>query len=214
MPFLDELAEHLKDEGVGVVGSTILLTSKSVLPPATNVGPFLMLRDTGGFFPLLIQNDVLGAGLERPGAILVSHAKDPNEARVQARRAYKACIKVNNRIVGDVMFTLAALTRVGAVATAQTSTPHRFITDMAVLIAGAGQAEYNGTHSITITGASTFTFPVVGSPATPATGVITAAFLGTFYQKIMPQHEPFDLGLDAADRVRYAFNVVAIKAPS
>jgi hypothetical protein len=46
-----------------------------------------------------------------------------------------------------------------------------------VTIAGATQTEYNGTFTITVTGASTFTYPVAGTPATPATGTITAQTL-------------------------------------
>ncbi len=38
---------------------------------------------------------------------------------------------------------------------------------------------------------------------------------GTWYRKIRPLQEPFDIGLDATgNRVRYAFNVLADKRPS
>lgn len=45
-----------------------------------------------------------------------------------------------------------------------------------VTIAGANQSEYNGDFTITITGGTTFTYPVAGAPVTPATGTITVNF--------------------------------------
>jgi hypothetical protein len=43
------------------------------------------------------------------------------------------------------------------------------------MIAGANETEYNGTFAITATGSNTFTYTVTGTPATPATGTITAS---------------------------------------
>lgn len=65
------------------------------------------------------------------------------------------------------------ITRDGTTATA-TSSAHGFSTGQCLLIAGADQADYNGEFYITVTGDNTFTFTVANSPATPATGTITA----------------------------------------
>ena len=65
------------------------------------------------------------------------------------------------------------ITRDGTTATA-TSTAHGFVTGQCLLIAGADQADYNGEFYITVTGDNAFTFTVANSPATPATGTITA----------------------------------------
>jgi hypothetical protein len=43
-----------------------------------------------------------------------------------------------------------------------------------ITIAGAGQGAYNITENITYVSTSSFTYPVEGSPASPATGTITA----------------------------------------
>lgn len=75
--------------------------------------------------------------------------------------------------------SVASLTRIGSVATATTDTPHNLATSMEPAIAGANQAEYNGVFAVTVTSANTFTYNVVGSPATPATGTITASFDST-----------------------------------
>jgi hypothetical protein len=64
----------------------------------------------------------------------------------------------------------AGITRSGSTATATTVSPHSLATNSVAVISGATQPEYNGTFIVTVTGATTFTYPVAGSPATPATG--------------------------------------------
>ncbi len=77
-------------------------------------------------------------------------------------------------------FTLAAdvavtsITRSGGTATVTTTAAHGYATGNLVEIRGATQTDYNGDFEITVTGASTFTYTVAGSPATPATGTILA----------------------------------------
>lgn len=65
------------------------------------------------------------------------------------------------------------ITSASGVATV-TCTSHGYSTGMAIMILGAAQAAYNGLQIITVTSANAFTYPVVGSPTTPATGTITA----------------------------------------
>ena len=43
-------------------------------------------------------------------------------------------------------------------------------------ISGADQSDYNGDFVITVTGGTTFTYPVPGTPVTPATGTFTVNF--------------------------------------
>jgi hypothetical protein len=71
---------------------------------------------------------------------------------------------------------ITSITRSGATATVTTTASHGLSTGDIVLIedtvpSGAldAEAEYTGTHTATVTGASTFTYPVTGSPTTPAT---------------------------------------------
>lgn len=65
-----------------------------------------------------------------------------------------------------------SITRVGAVATV-TLVGHGYQTGAPVSISGAVQTEYNGVFVITVLTADTFTYAVGGTPATPATGLIT-----------------------------------------
>lgn len=72
--------------------------------------------------------------------------------------------------------SVSSITRVNQVATVTTAAAHGFTTGDYVSHAGAAQAEYNVEASVTVTGATTYTFAVEGSPATPATGTITATY--------------------------------------
>ncbi|MBL8487463.1 MAG: hypothetical protein JNK22_10275, partial [Rhodocyclaceae bacterium] len=66
--------------------------------------------------------------------------------------------------------TVTSLTRSGSTVTA-TVTAHGFSTGNSVVIENASDAYYNGTFSITVTGANTFTYTISGSPASPATAL-------------------------------------------
>ncbi len=69
---------------------------------------------------------------------------------------------------------VSSITRSGTTATVTTATAHGFSTGDVALIAGAAETEYNGEFVVTVTGGTSFTYDVSGSPATPATGTITS----------------------------------------
>jgi hypothetical protein len=63
---------------------------------------------------------------------------------------------------------ITSITRVSTTATVTTGNPHGLKTNDSVTIYGANDALYNITASITVTGETTFTYTVSGTPATPA----------------------------------------------
>lgn len=78
-----------------------------------------------------------------------------------------------NQLVGSYTVTI---TRSGAVATVATAglNNNPCLVGDTILISGAVQPEYNGSQIVTTTPTqNTFTYNVVGTPVTPATGVIT-----------------------------------------
>jgi stabilization protein len=80
--------------------------------------------------------------------------------------------------------SVTTLTQVTGVATA-ICTAHGYADGDPVIIAGATQSGYNGTHNISFVDANTFTFPVDSSLATPATGTKTAAgYTVTYFKNI------------------------------
>lgn len=74
--------------------------------------------------------------------------------------------------------SVTSLTRSGSTATA-TVTAHGYANGQSVLMAGANETEYNGTFVISNVTTNTFDYTVTGTPATPATGTITAALWDT-----------------------------------
>lgn len=69
---------------------------------------------------------------------------------------------------------VSSITRVASTATVVTAAAHGFETGDVALLAGAGQAEYNGEQVVTVIDSTSFSFAVAGDPATPATGTITS----------------------------------------
>jgi hypothetical protein len=70
---------------------------------------------------------------------------------------------------------VTSITSSGTTATVTTTAPHGLAGTANVVIAGATPNGYNGTFLATITGASTFTYPLASSLSSPATGAITCA---------------------------------------
>ncbi len=79
---------------------------------------------------------------------------------------------VNFAAGNNLLRPISSITRSGAVATVTTLTNHRLTDTESVVIGTAAETEYNGTFTITTTSATTFTYAVAGTPATPATGTI------------------------------------------
>lgn len=69
---------------------------------------------------------------------------------------------------------VTSITRAVNTATVTTTTNHGYSSTNRVNIRGAVQTDYNGDYTVTVTGATTFTYTVANTPATPATGTIFA----------------------------------------
>ena len=67
--------------------------------------------------------------------------------------------------------TISSITKSGTTATLTTAAPHGLITGNRVTISGATANDYNGTFVITKTGANTFTYTMLTTPAANATVV-------------------------------------------
>lgn len=72
--------------------------------------------------------------------------------------------------------SVSDITRVGSIITVKTSVDHNIASNVPVTISGADQSEYNGTFAIIVTALDEFTYDIVGSPVTPATGTLLADF--------------------------------------
>lgn len=101
MPFLDDIAQRLVDANVGIVGSSIFLGAKAVIPAGE--GPYLSLTETGGGAPRRIHN-VPGAHVQRPTAQIVARAKSYAVARSKIKEAYDALDGTFNTVLGTTFY--------------------------------------------------------------------------------------------------------------
>lgn len=77
-----------------------------------------------------------------------------------------------------------SITRVGDVVTVQIAAGHPYVVNQIVAVAGADQADYNGEQQVLSITANSFTYSVgTATPATPATGVITAKVAPLGFEK-------------------------------
>lgn len=78
-------------------------------------------------------------------------------------------------VITNTVISVLSITRSGSQATVTTDGPHNLASNVTPTIAGANETEYNVTNAeIQVTAEDEFTYEVSGSPATPATGTITA----------------------------------------
>ncbi len=118
---------------------------------------------------------VVGVG-ETPSAALLQEGAQLLSELIDAWAIQALTILLVNRQVYDLVIAtvVTSITRVSTTATVTTTAPHGFSSGETVTIAGATLAAYNGSFIITVTGPTTFTYAVAGSPVTPAVGTITA----------------------------------------
>ena len=74
--------------------------------------------------------------------------------------------------------SVSSLARSGSTVTATMTSNHTFSTGMELTIAGANETDYNGTFEIIVLSETEFSYEITGTPTTPATGTITAAYTG------------------------------------
>lgn len=73
-------------------------------------------------------------------------------------------------IVNNINGSISSITRVGTTVTVVTVSDHTLASNIDVTIAGVDQSGYNGTFTITVVSADTFTYEVFTFPSTPGTG--------------------------------------------
>jgi len=114
----------------------------------------------------------------RPGSRPSSPRSIPSEAIRSMASATIGPLRERLLIQENVPdpISVTSLTRSSTTATAVTATPHTYATGDYVTVGGATPTGYNGKVKITVTGASSFTYPVNGTLATPATGTITVTY--------------------------------------
>ena len=142
------------------------------LPPLVSIDG-VFSTDEDGVETAMTSTDYYADTAAKPGRLILkpnkswpSDLRDFQAGRVRYTAGYSAAPK-----------SVSTLTQTSGTATA-TCAAHGFSTGQRITLAGANQDAYNGTFRVTVPDANSFTFPVVGSPTTPATGTIQAVNLG------------------------------------
>jgi len=92
-------------------------------------------------------------------------------------RTYKNFLVALN-ITRPPKIAISTITRVGTTATLTTSSNHGLSTGNTVYITQASPSQYNGTFTITVTGATTFTYTMTSDPGASATLSTRSALYG------------------------------------
>lgn len=92
-------------------------------------------------------------------------------------RTYKNFLVALN-ITRPSKIPIATITRVGTTATLTTSSAHGLSSGNTVYITQASPSQYNGTFTITVTGATTFTYTMTSDPGASATLISRSALYG------------------------------------
>jgi hypothetical protein len=181
--FAEEIVQLLVTAGIGTYGTNIFGGSAVQIP--AGAGPFMNVVETNGRVPLRTHNSLVLPAYTRPSAQITARAANYADARAMNRRAFEVLAAVHNEFVEGLPVTASGISRVGSVATfaMPSNRVHNFFNGTRVRVSGAGQPEYNVTiEQIGVVNLSSFTYDVVGAPATPATGSPLLARASTWYQ--------------------------------
>jgi hypothetical protein len=116
--------------------------------------------------------------------------------RTRAQRNFKILVPIGDP---GASIAITTLTSAAGVATATAGAAHNLPTGTYVMMAGAAQPEYNGGKLITVTSPTEFTYPITGTPASPATGTITVMATGMLewpFRGVVTKFQPGAIGLD------------------
>lgn len=97
MTFIEEVVARLVAQGVGVLGTSLVVSSKSLIPAGD--GPIVSLTETGGSGPQFVQNSSTAA-VQRPTVQVVARASTYLAAAAKARAAYDALLLYNTSLSG------------------------------------------------------------------------------------------------------------------
>jgi hypothetical protein len=96
-----DLVTRLVAQGVGVLGTSLFMSSKAVIPAGN--GPYTTVSELGGVGPTRIQNKA-GAATQRPTAQVLTRAMTESVARAKAWEAYQALDGIFNTTIGTTFY--------------------------------------------------------------------------------------------------------------
>jgi hypothetical protein len=101
MPWLDDIATQLENEGVATLGVNLRASTKAAVRVLTSGAASLHIISTGGTTPDGTQNSVITPAYINPSAQIVARADDYKTAEAMAFAAYFALVKVRNQFINS-----------------------------------------------------------------------------------------------------------------
>ena len=155
-------------QGISAIGYALVIVSKQLIKqffPQTATGIFL---DLWGSYEGLERLDPSGSignivvtGVDT--TVITANEYWQGSNGVFYENATAATIQATTIVIDELLSA-------SAIATATTTNDHNLASGMEVVMSGATQPNYNGTFVIIVTAADQFTYEMVGSAASPATG--------------------------------------------
>lgn len=114
MPWLEDVVSLLTTAAVGVLNTSIFLSSQGNVP--LGPGPYLIIIETAGFAPERLHTDddsvLNAAAYERPGAQILVRGVDYVATRAMSRAAYTALDGIYNQTINGCWYrSIEALQR-------------------------------------------------------------------------------------------------------
>jgi Bacteriophage minor capsid protein len=103
MTFLDDLAARAVALGLGVIGTTLFMSSKAVIP--AGAGPITSMTETGGSGPGFIHNQTTPA-YHQPGAQIMVRAATYPAAKTRADELHAAFTLHNATLSGTFYLSI------------------------------------------------------------------------------------------------------------
>lgn len=98
---VDEITAYLVAQGIGVIGASITMGSKGIIP--TGDGPYILITETGGSSPTRIHNQTT-ANTQRPTVQILVRAKLYPTARTKSKEVYLALDGLYNTVLSGVLY--------------------------------------------------------------------------------------------------------------
>lgn len=161
-------------KGMASIGYSLVVLAKQVLKqfnPLTATGDFLGLW--ASYDDLTLLDPSLSIGRIKVfgdnSTVVVSGTKWAGDINGLLFSS-SAVATIQPQDAADTPVTILSLNRSATTVTAFGNFPHGFTTGDWVKMSGADQSEYNGNFQISVFDKLTFTYTIVGTPVTPATG--------------------------------------------
>lgn len=99
--FIDDISGYIITAGFGVLGTTLVNTSRGAIPGGA--GPIVAITETGGT-GLINTHDPITQSYPQPALQIVVHATNASVARARAKEIFALLMVVRNQTIGGAFY--------------------------------------------------------------------------------------------------------------